>query len=127
MNSCEVSLDTSIALSWQTTPRREPGPSRPARPCSSSPPPCLDLTPPPPSPRQENSFCSWVSGYPTQPVTSVGMPGVGSTGFTGSCSGRGGSTPARPQTCGAGTGSMTPSAWGIEIWPGWERRTSQPT
>ncbi|XP_044844317.1 uncharacterized protein LOC123350050 isoform X2 [Mauremys mutica] len=87
---------------------------------SSLPPPCLDLTPPPPSPWQVNLCCSWVSGYPTQPVTSVGMPGVGYTGCTSSCFRRGGSTPERPQTCGARTGSMTPSAWGIEIWPGWE-------
>ncbi|XP_039366849.1 uncharacterized protein LOC120388821 [Mauremys reevesii] len=77
------------------------------------------------SPRQANLCCSWVSGYPTQPVTSASKPGVGSIGFTGSCFRRGGSTPERHQTCGAGTGSMTPSAWGIETWPGWERSSEK--
>ncbi|XP_039393632.1 uncharacterized protein LOC120404740 isoform X3 [Mauremys reevesii] len=51
--------------------------------------PCLYLTPPPPSPRQANSCCSWVSIYLTQPMISAGKPGVGYVGFTGSCFRRG--------------------------------------
>ncbi|XP_039365660.1 uncharacterized protein LOC120388121 isoform X1 [Mauremys reevesii] len=70
--------------------------------------------------------CSWVSMYLTQSTTSAGKPGVGSIGCTGSCCRRGGSTSERQESCGAGTGSRTPSAWATEEWPGWEsRRTLQ--
>ncbi|XP_039365663.1 uncharacterized protein LOC120388121 isoform X2 [Mauremys reevesii] len=46
--------------------------------------------------------------------------------FATSLPGFDGSTSERQESCGAGTGSRTPSAWATEEWPGWEsRRTLQ--